>query len=139
MNLTLHVSKNYNVKDYLKSSHIRIAVIDLDISNKYPSNFVCILPKTINPNAKLKNKFQKKYGSDSEKIIRKLLNQALKTNDDQDIKKELLERLNILNPKPKNIIKCKNCGKDFYARKFRYGLQKTCYECKAKRYLNKVE
>ena len=139
MNLALHMSKNYNVKDYLKSSYIRIAVIDLDISNEYPSNFVCILPKTINPNAKLKNKFQKKYGSDSEKIIRKLLNQALKTTDDQDIKKELLERLKILNPKPKNMIKCRICGKDFQARKFKFRRQKTCFECKAKSYLNSSE
>ena len=136
MNLALHMSKNYNVKDYLKSSYIRIAVIDLDISNEYPSNFVCILPKTINPNAKIQNKFQKLYGSNSEKIIRTLLNQALKTIDDQDIKKELLERLKILNPKPKNMIKCRKCGKEFKARKFKYGIQKTCFKCKAKNYLN---
>ena len=139
MNLALHMSKNYNVKDYLKSSYIRIAVIDLDISKEYPSNFVCILPKTINPNAKLQNKFQKRYGAESEKIIRKLLNQALRTTDDQDIKKELLNRLKILKPKPKNMIKCRICGTDFKARKFKYGLQKTCFECKAKNYLDKSE
>jgi formylmethanofuran dehydrogenase subunit E len=134
LNLSLHLSKNYNVKDYLKSTHIRIAVIDLDISKKYPANFVCLLPRKIYSNAKTLNNFQKKYGIQSQHIIRKLLDQALTTEDDQDIKKELLERLKILNPKPKNMVKCNSCGKEFKARKYRYRKQKTCYECKTKKY-----
>ena len=139
MKLSLLITKNYNAKDYLKHSYIRIAVIDNDKSKKYPANFVCMLPRKINPNAKIQNKFQEKYGNQSQKIIKKLLNQALKTEDDQDIKKELLARLKLLNPKPKNTVKCNVCGKDFQARKYRYGRQKTCYECKAKRYKNKGE
>jgi hypothetical protein len=127
------------MKNYLKPTHIRIAVVDNDISKEYPANFVCILPRILNPNAKMQNKFQKKYGNQSKEIVKKLINQALKTTDDQDIKKELLARLKILNPKPKNIAKCTVCGKDFQARKFRYGRQKTCYECKNKKYTDQVE
>ena len=138
MNLSLHIEKNYNIKDYLKSSHIRLAVIDLDKSKDYPANFVCILPRTNNPNAKTQNKFQEKYGSKSQKIIKKLLEQALKTADDQNIKKELLARLKLIDPKPKNMVKCNVCGEDFKSRTFRYGKQKTCYECKTKRYTNKT-
>ncbi len=52
MKLSLHMTKNYNVRDYLKPAHIRIAVIDLDISKEYPANFVCVLPRTNNPHAK---------------------------------------------------------------------------------------
>lgn len=136
MKLKLHMTKNYNMKDYLKPTHIRIAVIDTEISEEYPANFVCILPRTLNPNSKTPNKFQEKYGNQSKEIIKNLLDQALTTIDDQDIKKELLARLKILNSKPKNIVSCNVCGKDFQSRKYRYGRQKTCYECKNKRYLN---
>ena len=139
MNLSLYFTKNYNVRDYLKPSHIRIAVIDTDRSKHYPANFVCMLPKTFNPNTKNPNKFQQKYGSQSKEIMKKLLDQALTTEDDQDIKKELLARLKIIDPKPKNIVKCNVCGKDFQSRKYRYRRQKTCFECKAKRYTDKVE
>ena len=80
MNLSLRITKNYNIKDYNKPGHIRIAVIDMDISNEYPANYVCILPRTFNPNSKTPNKFQEKYGDQSQKIIKNLLNQELKTN-----------------------------------------------------------
>jgi predicted Zn-ribbon and HTH transcriptional regulator len=139
LKLSLHFTKNYNIKDYLKPSYIRIAVIDLDRSKEYPANFVCILPRRNNPNAKIQNKFQQKYGDQSPEIIKKLLDQALKTEDDQDIKKELLARLKMLNPKPKNMAKCNKCGKEFKSRKYRYGRQKTCYECTSKRYTDKDE
>jgi len=134
MKLALHITKNYNIKDYIKPAYIRIAVIDKNISKEYPANFVCILPKTINLNAKTPNKFQEKYGTQSKEIIKKLIDHALKTADDQDIKKELLKRLKILNPKPKNMVKCNACGQEFKSKTFRYGKQKTCYECKTKRY-----
>ena len=139
MKLSLHITKNYNVKDYLKPAYIRIAVIDTDIPKEYPANFVCILPRSLNPNAKTPSKFQEKYGSKSKEIIKQLLDQELQATEDQDIKKELLERLKILNPKPKNTVKCNVCGKEFQARKYMYGRQKTCYECKTKRYTKKAE
>jgi len=138
LNLKLHITKNYNIKDYNKPGYIRIAVIDTDISKEYPANFVCMLPKTFNPNAKIQNKFQEKYGNQSKEIIKKLLDHALKTADDQDLKKELLKRLKILNPKPKNMVKCNVCGEEFKSKTFRYGKQKTCYECRAKRYTDKT-
>ena len=129
MNLKLHITKNYNIKNYIKPSRIRIAVIDTDISKEYPANFVCMLPRTLNPNSKIPNKFQKKYGNQSQKLVKKLIEQALETVEDQDIKKELLARLKILNPKPKNLAICNVCSKEFKARRYGYRLQKTCYGC----------
>jgi hypothetical protein len=129
MKLKLRITKNYNAKDYLKPAYIRIAVIDLTISKKYPANFVCMLPKQVRLNAKVQNNFVKKYGDKSLELVNKLLKQALKTTEDQDIKKELVARLKILNPKPKNMVKCNVCGKEFKARKYGYRLQKTCYGC----------
>ena len=69
----------------------------------------------------------------------KLLNKELKTIDNQAIKKELLARLKLIDPKPKNMVKCNVCGEEFKSRTFRYGKQKTCYDCKAKRYEDKAE
>ncbi len=139
MNLSLYITKNYNLRDYQKPAHIRFAVIDNDISKQYPANFVCILPRKINPKAKNPTKFQIMFKDQSKDLTKKLLNQALENTDDQELKKELLARLKILNPKPKNLAKCNVCGKDFQAKKYRYGRQKTCYECKPIRYTDKAE
>jgi formylmethanofuran dehydrogenase subunit E len=125
MKLKLYITKNYNAKDYNKPAYIRFAVIDHDISKKYPANFVCMLPKTIKPNAKVQNKFVKKYGNKSQELSKKLLKQALKTTEDQDIKKEIRERIKLLNPKPKNLVKCNVCGEEFKARKYGYRRQKN--------------
>ena len=104
-----------------------MAVLDLDISNKYPSNFVCILPKDLSSNSK--SLFQTKFKEQSSDIAKQLLTKALAKEEDKEIKKEILTRLNILNPKPKNMVKCLRCGKGFYPRRFGYAKQKTCNEC----------
>ena len=139
MRLALYITKNLNIKDYTKPAHIKIAVIDKDISNNYPSNFVCILPRTFNPNNKNPSQFQQKYGNQSKQLIEELLKKALQTQEDQDIKKEIYIRLKRLKPKPKNLTKCKTCGKEFNARKYRYGKQTICNDCRAKRYNNKED
>ena len=139
MRLALYITKNLNIKDYTKPAHIKIAVIDKDISKQYPTNYVCILPRTINPNSKTPNKFQKIYGKQSQELVEKLIKQVLDTIEDQDIKNELLARLKLLNPKPKNLVKCKVCGKEFKAKRYNYRRQKTCYECKTKKYIKKAQ
>ena len=50
-----------------------------------------------------------------------------------DIKKEIMDRLKLLDPKPKHVAKCNEWGKDFEYRKYRYGRQKTCRECRSKK------
>ena len=134
MNLKLYISKNYGSRRNKKSSYIRIAVIDTDIPKEYPANFVCMLPRNLNQNPKKPCKFQEKFGDQSPQIIKKLLDEALETEDDIEFKNELMKRLKILKSKSKNLIICNDCGREFKARKFGYRLQKTCYECKAKRY-----
>ena len=75
MKLKLHITKNPNAKDYSKPAYMRFAVIDLAISKKYPANFVCMLPKQVNPKAKVQNKFVKNYGDKSHSLANKLLKQ----------------------------------------------------------------
>ena len=139
MNLKLRITKNTNLKDYQTSNYLRFAVTDLDISKDYPENFVTILPKYIYPTAKVQSNFVKIYEDQSLKIAKKLLKQALKTTDDQEIKKEIKERLKLLQPKPKNIIKCNVCGKEFESRRKIYRPRKTCYECNSKRFAIQVK
>jgi hypothetical protein len=93
-----------------------------------------MLPRTLNPSAKKPNKFQEKYGKKSQDLIKKLLKQAQQKTDDQNIKKEIEKRLKILKPKTKKILNCKVCNKEFEAKRYRYGTQKICLECKAKIY-----
>lgn len=130
MKLKLFTAKKYyNSESYVKPNRIKFAVIDLDISRKYPENFVCILPRNINLKIKDQNQFQEKFKEHSLDVAKQLLNKALVKEKDQDLIKEINNRLEILNPKPKNIAKCNRCGKDFQPRKFGYAIQKTCYNC----------
>jgi hypothetical protein len=104
LNLQLHITKNHNLKDYQTGKYIRFAVTDLDISKRYPSNFVTILPRHIYLKAKIPSNFVKKYEEQSHKIAKKLLKKALRTHEDQEIKKEIRERLKLLAPKPKKLV-----------------------------------
>ena len=131
--LGLYITKNLDSITYNKSNYIKFAVVNLNNSKEYPLNFLCVLPRNINPNAKMLNKFQEKFGSQSQEIAKNLLEQELKTTEDQDIKNEINERLRLLYPKPKNVAKCNGCGKDFEYRKYNYGRQKTCRECRNKK------
>ena len=78
------------------------------------------------------NKFQKNYGNQSQELVKKLLKQAIKNTDDQSIKKEIRERLKILGPKPKTLVKCRICHKEFESRKYGYAQRKTCVDCRTK-------
>ncbi len=129
MKLKLHVTKHYTSKSYLNPRSIRFAIVDLDKSKNYPSNYVCMLPRQVYTKAKVQSKFVQKYENQSLKIAKRLLNQALKTTDDQEIKQEIRKRLRLLAPKQKNLVKCKACGKEFKARRYGYRFQKTCYGC----------
>lgn len=138
MKLRLRITRNDNLKDYQNKKYLRFAVTDLDISKHYPTNYVCILPRHIYPTAKIPSNFVKKYENQSLEVAKKLLKKALAATDDQDIKQEIRERLKLLQPKPKNIVKCIVCGKEFESRRYRYGIRKTCYGCKSKRYTIQV-
>jgi len=83
------------LNDYSGKKNIRFAVIDLDISRKYPSNFVSILPKKIKANGGYHTKFERKFGDESLELAEKLLKRSLKHENDWE------ERLKLLRPKLK--------------------------------------
>ncbi len=140
MNLQLLITKR-EIKHYNTKTKIqyRFAVIDLDKAKQYPQNYVCMLPKTIKDKPKSTNIFEELYGTQSTKIAKQLLKEALKTELDLETTKAIIYRLKLLEPIPKPLVKCNMCGKEFKARKYIYGRQKTCKECKTKKYTDQTK
>jgi hypothetical protein len=91
--------------EYSMKTEVQVVVVDLDKSNKYPQNFVCILPQTAISRGKTSNIFSKVFGQNSFEVAKKLLHRALKREQDDDIRKELQTRLKKLKtyPDQKNI------------------------------------
>ncbi|KON32927.1 MAG: hypothetical protein AC479_06240 [miscellaneous Crenarchaeota group-6 archaeon AD8-1] len=134
MNLRLYANKsNFGERHYIETRNkpiqIRLAVIDLDISDKYPTNFVCVLPRNFNSKTTNQNHFQSRFKEGSRELAIQLLEKALKKEKDPDIIMEIKERLKLLKSKPKEIGKCALCNKDFYPRRFGYSIQRTCNDC----------
>jgi len=88
MNLRLYVSKRDNIGDY-SAYDIRFAIVDLDKSQEYPSNFVCMLPRQVSANSKQHTVFAKVFGNHSLELAKRLLTEALETEDDLEIKAEI--------------------------------------------------
>ena len=133
MKLRLYASKQEDAKDYYNRSHIRLAVIDLGKSENYPANFVCMLPYQPSVNGKVNNIFSKLFGKDSLELAKQLLNEALKTERDLEIKANIEERLKLLEPKSPVQVKCCVCG-NFFEPKRRRFKEKICQECTQKKY-----
>lgn len=93
MNLKLRITKHYSSDSYIKPKHIRFAIIDLDRSPDYPINFVCNLPKSIKLIERQPSNFSKTFGDKKVEVAKKLLKDALQTEDDLEIKEEIEARL----------------------------------------------
>jgi hypothetical protein len=97
MRHSLYLFKKENGRsEYSMKTEVQVVVVDLDKSKKYPQNFVCILPQTAISRGKTSNIFNKVFGSNSLDVAKKLLHRALKSEQDNDIRKELQTRLRAL-------------------------------------------
>lgn len=114
-------------------NNLRFAVVDLNKSKSYPENFVSLLPMRINSDGKLSNAFTKFFGNESLATARGLLTEALRTEDDFEIKVEITRRLNLLEPNPVVYIKCRVCKEFFQTKKKRVFKLRICPKC-LKRY-----
>jgi len=110
-------------------NHLRFAVVDLNKSESYPSNFVSLLPMRIDSDGKLPSAFTKFFGNKSLKIAKGLLTASLKKEHGSEIKAEIERRLNLLGPNPVIHIRCRVCRKFFKTSKERARKQKVCPEC----------
>jgi hypothetical protein len=132
MNLKLRVFR----RDYFNSlsvwNNLRFAVVDMNKSESYPQNFVSILPMRIDSDGK-GSVFTKYFGNKSLETARGLLTEALKTEDDFEIKTEITRRLNLLDPEPVVYSKCRMCKKFFQTKKKRGFKPRICPKCQKKR------
>ena len=135
LKLRLRVSKNDDAKDYSQGRYIRFAVIDLEKSNNYPANYVCMLPLQMRANGKVHNVFSELFGNESLELAKQLLTRALRNEHDPEIRIEIEKRLKLLEPKPLVQVKCRICGKNFEPKRRRFR-QRICLECRQKRYSN---
>jgi hypothetical protein len=112
----------------------RFAVVDLEKSKSYPSNFVCMLPTQMSEKGKSKSIFLQVFGDRSLVQARAFLNRALKTEEEPEVKAEIEKRLKMLEPEPVSQIKCSGCGKLFQPRRVRKHQQNFCEECMKKKF-----
>jgi hypothetical protein len=89
-----------NAKDYSSKRAIRFAVVDSDKTKSYPQNFICMLPQHVSEANDDSSVFARTFGENRIELAKKLLNAAMETEDDTEIKAEIKERLKLLEPKP---------------------------------------
>ena len=78
---------------------IRFAVIDPSNFKGYPANFVCLLPKEIFESGKPLSPFGKMFGEKSSDYAIELLREALKQEENEDVKTEIGKRIRLLQAK----------------------------------------
>jgi formylmethanofuran dehydrogenase subunit E len=127
-----------NVRDYSVGKRFRFAVVDLDKSKSYPSNFVCVLPTQMSDKGKSKSVFLQVFGDKSTEQARALLNKALETEEEPEVKAEIEKRLKLLEPEGVSQIKCSSCGKLFRPRRVRKYQHNFCEECLKKKFGDRV-
>jgi hypothetical protein len=96
MKLKLYAIKKGNQQ---LDSDIQLVVVDLDKSNQYPLNFVCVLPRYFRMLEKRSSKFAKTFGPKSITLAKRLLVEADKKEEDPQIKKVINKRIKDLDTK----------------------------------------
>ncbi len=113
----------------------RFAVVDYSRSSSYPKNFVCMLPAKVDfVKGKSTNVFGGLFGDKSVDFARELLNKALLSEREAEVKTEIKRRLKLLNPKQAETVECSGCNKSFQPTKMRKYKQHFCRECYRKRF-----
>ena len=133
MNLQLLITKkeykHYNNRT--RTKHL-FAVIDLDESKQYPSNFVSVLPMHISAIVKPSNVFERIFGNKSLEIADQLLNKALKSRPDSETAEAIRKRIELLAAQGNNKAQCQNCGNTIKQSRRGVNPYKFCYECHIK-------
>ena len=133
MKLELSISRKTINTIYGIREEFVFTVLDLDKSENYPQNFVCILPKSLGSKSSALNaKFQEIYGEESNKLAIKLLNAELAKAGNFAVKDEIRTRLKALEPAQALTAKCTVCGCIFEPKKFRRYIQRVCQNCRSK-------
>ena len=102
MKLKLRIAKHKSPS----RRRIRFSVIDLDKSDSYPANFVCVLPSptALRYQYSYSSSFIPLFGDRSLEVAKALLTEALAEANDSEIKAEIKKRIKLL----ENRIRAKN-------------------------------
>jgi hypothetical protein len=131
VNIKLQIFKMKEASGTSLAQRYRCAVVDLDRPEKYPSNFVCMLPAQIGSDKH--SVFVKLFGDKSIELAGQLLTDALGTETDIETKAEIGRRLKIIKSPGANKVECIVCRKPFKPIRRRGFRQKLCPECRNKR------
>jgi hypothetical protein len=94
----LYAFKREELKRYNSRNRICFVVVNSDKTEKYPANFVCVLPKHKSSIINSSTQFSREFGKENLGLARQLLTKAYKDEDDAEIRAEIQERLKILKP-----------------------------------------
>jgi hypothetical protein len=111
LRLQLRITRNDDWDEFPKNPHFRVAVVDFDKAKGYPLNFVCVLPKRLNSHETKASFFEKRFGDKSLEVAKQLLTDALKSEEDEDVRGEIEQRLKLLAPQTARRNTCASCGK----------------------------
>jgi hypothetical protein len=137
LDIRLQVLEYYGDNNNCLRRSFRFAVVDLSKSKSYPQNFVCVLPVQLGK-GKSESAFLKVFKDKSLEQAKALLKDALKREDDSEVKAEIERRLLLLEPKEVNQIKCSGCGKLFQPKRIRKFKNNFCKECMKKKFGSQV-
>ena len=134
MRLRLQISRHDGTDDYSVGARFRFAVVDWDKAETYPLNFVCMLPLRVGSKENKPSVFASVFGSQGLECAKGLLTEALKSEDDPDIRKEIERRLKLLEPEPVCNKICVSCGKSFQVDSSKRFKQRFCQDCVKKKF-----
>jgi hypothetical protein len=133
MDCALQIFKIENQK-IKKKSEYRFAVVDNTKAKKYPANFVCILPRKLErSDSKNINNFANVFGEKSTAFAVDLLNKALITEYDNEVRIEIEKRLTLLSRDSVEMVQCSECKRSFQKPSNRKYKHPFCNECYRKR------
>lgn len=100
MNLKLYAVKNASAKQ--PHERIQLVVVDLDKSKRYPLNFVCVLPRYFRILERRSSKFAKLFGPKTLPTARTLLEEAVRNEEDPEIREVIKKRIKDIDAKTCN-------------------------------------
>lgn len=96
MNPQLYIFKRYEMKRLDSRRRISFVIVNADKAKEYPENFVCLLPTHKNSIINPVTKFSRLFGKGSLNLAKRLLTNALKDEDDPEIRAEIGRRLRLI-------------------------------------------
>lgn len=96
MNPQLLILRNNEVEEFGSGNRIYFVVVNLDKAREYPANFVCVLPAQKYSITRPSTAFSRVFGASGLGLAKRLLRDALRDEDESEIKEEIERRLKIL-------------------------------------------